>query len=173
MTNYITYNCLQNASCIRKYFQVLWFWGVCWKLYIFKINHSKINEEGKQDGRGVGGHGVHLSPQTHQEYTFRHRSACRTASERRQEYLPSSKEYTEPHKTVETMGENRSNTSNVGLWLPARERTLTAVNQRHLLFLCFDLLCSFFWIFSFFILFLFFLPAPPCCSCQVYWHYEI
>ena len=32
----------------------------------------------KQDGGGVGGHGVHLSPQIRQEYTFRHRSACRT-----------------------------------------------------------------------------------------------
>ena len=98
MTNYITYNCLQNASCIRKYFQVLWFWGVCWKLYIFKINHSKINEEGKQDGRGVGGHGVHLSPQVHQEHTFRHRSACRTPAESGQKYVTSGKEYVEPCK---------------------------------------------------------------------------
>ena len=30
---------------------------------------------GEQDGRGVGGRGVHLSPQIHQEYTFRHRRA--------------------------------------------------------------------------------------------------
>ena len=31
---------------------------------------------------------------------------------------------------------------------PARERTLTAVTQgKHLLFLCFDLFCRFFWIF--------------------------
>ena len=29
----------------------------------------------EQDGRGVGGCGVHLPPQIHQEYTFRHRSA--------------------------------------------------------------------------------------------------
>ena len=35
-----------------------------------------------------------------------------------------------------------------GLWLPARERTLTAVTQgKHLFFLCFDLSCRFFWIF--------------------------
>jgi len=27
----------------------------------------------EQDGRGVGGHGIHLSPWIHQEYTFRHR----------------------------------------------------------------------------------------------------
>ena len=36
---------------------------------------------GEQDGRGVGGRGVHLSPRIHQEYTFRHRSACRTPAE--------------------------------------------------------------------------------------------
>ena len=40
-----------------------------------------------------------------------------------------------------------------GLWLPARERTLTAVTQeKHLLFLCFDLFCRFFWTFFFFFL---------------------
>jgi len=37
----------------------------------------------EQDGRGVGGHGVYLSPQIHQEYTFRHRNACRTPAESR------------------------------------------------------------------------------------------
>ena len=37
---------------------------------------------GEQDGGGVSGHGVHLSPQIHQEYTIRHRSACRTPAER-------------------------------------------------------------------------------------------
>ena len=35
-----------------------------------------------------GGHGVHLSPQIHQEYIIRHRSACRTPAEGRQEYWP-------------------------------------------------------------------------------------
>ena len=55
---------------------------------------------GEQDGRGVGGHGVHLSPWIHQEYTFRHRSACRTPAESRQEYLTRGyREYIEPHKT--------------------------------------------------------------------------
>ena len=29
----------------------------------------------EQDGGGVGGRGVSLSPQLHQGYTFRHRSA--------------------------------------------------------------------------------------------------
>ena len=36
---------------------------------------------GEQDGGGVGGRGVHLSPWIHQEYTLRHRSACRTPAE--------------------------------------------------------------------------------------------
>ena len=35
----------------------------------------------------------------HQEYTFRHRSACRTSAESRQEYLTSGNEYIEPRKT--------------------------------------------------------------------------
>ena len=36
----------------------------------------------EQDGRGVGGQGVNLSPRIHREYIFRHfRSACRTAAE--------------------------------------------------------------------------------------------
>ena len=39
-----------------------------------------------------------------------------------------------------------------GLWLPVRERTLTAVTQeKHWLFLSFDLFCRFFWIFLFFL----------------------
>ena len=55
-----------------------------------------------------------------------------------------------------------------GLSLPARGRTLTAVTQeKHFLFLCFDLFCIFFWIF-----FLFF-PSPSHCSCRFYWHYGI
>ena len=54
----------------------------------------------EQDGRGVGGCGVHLSPWIHQKYTFRHRSACRTGVpvESRQEYLTSGEEYIETHK---------------------------------------------------------------------------
>ena len=40
---------------------------------------------------------------------------------------------------------------------PREERTLTAVTQeKHLLFLCFDLLCRFFWIL--------FLVSPLCCQ---------
>ena len=52
------------------------------------------------DGRRKGGRGVHQStPQIHQKYTFRHRGACRTLAESRQEYLTSGKEYVEPNRT--------------------------------------------------------------------------
>ena len=36
----------------------------------------------EQNGGGVGGGGVHLSPWIHQEYTFRHRRVYRTPAER-------------------------------------------------------------------------------------------
>ena len=42
---------------------------------------------------------VDLSPRMHQEYTFRHRHACRTPTENGQEYLTNGKEYIEPRKT--------------------------------------------------------------------------
>ena len=64
-----------------------------------KLSSLKQNRQIEQDGRGVGGHGVHLSPQIHQEYTFRHRRACRTPAESRQENLAGGKEYIEPRKT--------------------------------------------------------------------------
>ena len=54
---------------------------------------------GEQEGGGVGGCGVHLSPRIHQEHTFRHRSACRTPTESGQEDLTSGKEYIDPRKT--------------------------------------------------------------------------
>ena len=53
----------------------------------------------EQDGRRVGWHGVYVSPRIHQEYTFRHRSACRTPAESRQEYLTSGNECIKPTKT--------------------------------------------------------------------------
>ena len=62
-------------------------------------------------GGGVGGRGVHLSPQIHQKHTFRHISVCRTPAEGGQEYLTTGKEYIEPHKTHYDevhRGENRS-----------------------------------------------------------------
>ena len=55
--------------------------------------------EREQDGRGVGGRGEHLSPRIHQEYTFRHSSACRTPAGSGKEDLTSRKEYIDPHKT--------------------------------------------------------------------------
>ena len=58
----------------------------------------------EQDGGGVGGYAVHLSTWIHQEYTFRHRSACRTPAESGQEYLTSGKEYTESCKTQQDKG---------------------------------------------------------------------
>ena len=60
-----------------------------------------------QDGRGVGGCEIHLSSRIHQEYTFRHRSACIAPAESRQEYLIMGKEYIEPDETI-GQRENRS-----------------------------------------------------------------
>ena len=54
---------------------------------------------GGQDSGGLSGCGIHFSPWIHQEYTFRHRSACRIPAESGQEYLTSGKEYIEPCKT--------------------------------------------------------------------------
>ena len=65
----------------------------------------------EQDGGGVGGHGIHLSPWIHQEYIFRHRSACRMPDESRQEYLTSGKEYVEPCKTQWDKGARGENWS--------------------------------------------------------------
>ena len=61
------------------------------------LNQKSCQRE--QDGRGVGGRGVHLSPRIPQEYTFRHRSACRRPAKSGQEHLTSRKEYIKPHKT--------------------------------------------------------------------------
>ena len=63
-----------------------------------------LQATGEQDGGGVVGCGVHLSPWIHQEHTFSHRSACRTPAESRQEYLTSRKKYIELHKTQQGKG---------------------------------------------------------------------
>ena len=74
-------------------------------LLMFRLHHSsesmlKRQKLGKNKMcEGVGGHGVHLSSRTPQEDTFRHRSACRTPAENREEYLTSGKEYIDPRKT--------------------------------------------------------------------------
>ena len=54
----------------------------------------------------------------HQEYTFRHRSACKTPAESRQEYLTSGKEYIEPRKTQQEEGTRGKTGVLVGLDLP-------------------------------------------------------
>ena len=54
--------------------------------------------EREQDGGGVGGREVHLSPWIHWKHTFRHRSTCRTSVQSGQEYLTRGKEYIEPRK---------------------------------------------------------------------------
>ena len=64
-----------------------------------RVNGLKGKGEGFKDGGGVGGCGVHFSRQIHEEYTFRHRSACRIPAESRQEYLTSGKEYIDPCET--------------------------------------------------------------------------
>ena len=64
-------------------------------------------DQDRQNGRGVGGLGVDLSPQIHQEDTFRPRSARKTPAESGQEYLTSGEKYTEPTKLgrVKELGE--------------------------------------------------------------------
>ena len=72
---------------------------------------------GEQDGGGVGGHGVHLSPWIHRE----HRSACRTPVESRQEYLTIRKEYIGLCKTRQGEG-TRGGNRNVSRTGPALDR---------------------------------------------------
>ena len=57
-----------------------------------KAEQIKGNSGREQDGGGVGGHGIHLSLWIHQEYNLRHRGACRTPAESRQESLTGGKE---------------------------------------------------------------------------------
>ena len=64
-----------------------------------------------QDGGGVGGCGVHLSPWMQQKYTFRNISTCRTPAESGQKDLTSGKEYIEPCKTREEEGTREKNRS--------------------------------------------------------------
>ena len=82
---------IKKAECWRTDAFKLWYWRrllrVPWSSDSKKICLSE------QDSREVGKSGVHLSPWIHQEYTFRHRSACRTPPESGQEYLTSGKKY--------------------------------------------------------------------------------
>ena len=74
---------------------------IFFKLYFDSCQNASVKNSpsDQHDGGGVCGLGIHLSPQIHQEHTFRHRSACRTPAESWQEYLTRGKEYIEPHKT--------------------------------------------------------------------------
>ena len=96
------------------------------------IHQLKYRTGGLQDGRGVGGCGVHLSPRIQQEYTFRHRSACRTPAESGQEYLTSRKESIDPRKTWEDEGTREKSMSVVGLDLPSvDEGTKAGIRSPH------------------------------------------
>ena len=80
----------------------VWCWGLRTLRNIFtkrNLSRKESVKEGEQDGGGAGGHEVQLSAQIYQEYIFRHRSACRTPAESRQEYMTSRKEFIEPQKT--------------------------------------------------------------------------
>ena len=60
---------------------------------------SRIFPRRNKMARGAGGHRIQLSPQIHQEYTFKHKSACRIPTESAHEYMASRKEYIDPRKT--------------------------------------------------------------------------
>ena len=81
-----------------------------------ELKNRMLGEE--QDDRGAGGHGVRRSPRIHQEYTFRHRSACRTPAESGQDYLTTEKEYTKPCKLSRTKELGGKTEVLVGLDLP-------------------------------------------------------
>ena len=93
-----TFWTLQNLFLILNIYHN-WMVGECVKNTQSDLRKICFFKTGEQDGGGVGGRGVHLSPWIHQEYTFGHRSACRTPAESRQEYLTIRKEGIEPCKT--------------------------------------------------------------------------
>ena len=68
----------------------------------------------------------YISPQMHQEHTFRHRCACRTPAESGQEYLTSGKEYIETRKTRD-QGLSHWGGSSGSKTLDYRERTLGSI----------------------------------------------
>ena len=77
---------------------------------------SKFKNRNLEDDGGVGGCAVHFSPWIHQEYTLRHRSACRKPVESGEEYLTSRKEYIELSKLGRTkeLGEETRSVSRTG-----------------------------------------------------------
>ena len=54
-----------------------------------------------QDGRGVGGHALHLSPWMHQEYSYRYKISHRTPPEYYKECLTTGKDCKDPCVTEE------------------------------------------------------------------------
>lgn len=64
----------------------------------FKDESEKIKKETeRQNGRGVGGSGIHISPWMHQEHNFRCRRSHRTSAESGQESPTIRKEYIDPY----------------------------------------------------------------------------
>ena len=64
----------------------------------------------------------YMSLQGYQEYTFRHRSACRAPAESGQEYLTTRKDYIKPRKTWQDEGTKGGKLVLVGLDLPSAGR---------------------------------------------------
>ena len=87
------------------------------RLYKFIVYVQKLGLQ-EQDGRGIGRRGVHLSPWIYQEYTFRHRGACRTAASG-QEDITSREEYIDPWKTQYEEGLGEKTGVLEGLDLPS------------------------------------------------------
>ena len=102
----LQYSCLENSTDRRPWWAAVHMvtksrtWLSDPYSWSRRFNLIKMSIPGKEQvGGGVGGCAVHLSPRIHQEYTFRHRSACRIPAESRQEYLTRGKEYIELDKT--------------------------------------------------------------------------
>ena len=86
---------------------------------------------GEQDGGGVGGHGVHLSPRIHQEYIFRHRDTRRTPAESIQEYLTVVKNIKNHTKLVGTKELGVKTGVLLGLGLPSAVGELKQGSSPH------------------------------------------
>ena len=52
-----------------------------YRIFWKRRNYRENKQIRSQDGRGVGGRGVHLSPQMHQEYNYKWNNSHRTQAE--------------------------------------------------------------------------------------------